>query len=76
MKMFFVFISLAGAIPAHAQQQQTPMEQALSMKLLAEVNTTLQCTAAQVTMQGQFQAAQARIKDLETKYEPKAEPSK
>jgi hypothetical protein len=76
MRVFAAFISaLAISAPAYAQQQ-TPMEQALAQKLTIEVNASLQCSAAQVTTQGQLQAAQARVKELQDKYEPKAEPTK
>lgn len=72
LSCLFVIAFLAiGFGIAIAQPTQSPMEQALGLKLITEVNTTLQCTAAQLTMQAQLTAAQARIKELETKYESK-----
>lgn len=52
-------------------QQSSPLEQALSVKLSAEINAGLQCSAAIVTMQQDLAKVQARIKELEEKHEPK-----
>jgi hypothetical protein len=46
-----VAIGLLLSAPAHAQQQQTPMGQALGQKVLVELNASLQCNAARVTLQ-------------------------
>jgi hypothetical protein len=65
------------------QQPPSPMEQALSGKLISEINNGLQCVAANISFQQQVAALQAaltkaqdRIKELEAKYEPKSEPEK
>jgi hypothetical protein len=72
MNRAIAILMLALSTPAHAQQQPSPMEQALSQKLITEINAALQCSASLVTAQGQLQAAQAqaRVKELEPK-EPK-----
>jgi hypothetical protein len=71
-----IAIFLLIGSPAFAQQQQSPMEQALAQKLGIEVNASLQCSASLIAAQAQLTAAQARVKELEAKYEPKAEPAK
>ena len=54
-----------------ALAQQSPSEQALSSKLLAEINAGLQCNTTLLTERAELQKAQARVKELEEKYEPK-----
>lgn len=62
---------------AHSQGvPPTPESQALAQKLMAEINANIQCTTAGITLQQQLVAAQAKIKALEDKYEPKKEPPK
>lgn len=65
------------AVPAGAQQQQlaqTPLEQALAGKLLAELNAGLKCVADDIGLQQRFAASEARVRELEAKYEPKSDP--
>lgn len=66
-----VLIVAAISSVAVAQQQPAP-EQALAQKLMAEINTGLQCTAAAITLQQQLIAAQAELKELKAKL-PKPE---
>jgi hypothetical protein len=75
MKLAVAVALVLLAVPALAQQQ-SPMEQALAQKLGIEVNASLQCSAAQITTQAELAKAQARVRELEAKYEPKAEPAK
>ena len=49
----------------YAQPQQSPTEQALSSKLLQEINTGLACAASAISLQQQLTAAQVRIAELE-----------
>ena len=66
------------AAPAAAQQQATPNEQALLAKITTEMNAGLQCTSALISATQAMAKAEARIKELEDKYEPKKaeEPAK
>lgn len=60
------------ATAAFAQQQPpSPVEQACNYKLSAEINSGLQYSAALITVRGDLAKAQARVKELEDKYEPK-----
>jgi hypothetical protein len=69
-RILAIAIGLALPLPAHAQQQ-SPMEQAPSAKLGAEIGGSLQCSAALIVDQQALAQAQARVKALEEKYEPK-----
>ena len=60
---------------ALAQQQQSPIEQALSQKILAEVNAGLACSAQLIEVKKQLDEAQAKLKDFESKAKPGAPPS-
>lgn len=58
-----IIILLLSVLPVLAQsQQQTPFEQALSAKLMEEINANIQ-------LRMQLVQAQAMIKDLEAKSE-------
>jgi hypothetical protein len=77
------------ATPAFAQNASlpSPNERAIGAKLMAEINAGLTCSAALITaqddvtrvqaqnksVQDELVKAQARIKELEAKYEPKGE---
>ena len=52
-------------------QAPTPSEQACNMKLSSEITSGLQYTAALITARNDLARAQARVKELEDKYEPK-----
>ena len=67
----FIFCLIATAALAQ-QQSQSPSEQACNYKLSAEINSGLQHDAALITARGELAKAQARVKELEDKYEPKA----
>jgi hypothetical protein len=59
---------------AHAQQQQqTPSEQALGVKLMQEIQGGLNCSAGLIAVQKQLDAANAKIKELESKPDAKRE---
>lgn len=64
------------ATPAFAQQPPSVNERAISAKLMAEINAGLSCSASLISTQDELTKAQARIKELEDKYEPKKEPGK
>lgn len=57
---------------AYAQEKQSPEVRALNMRVGAEINSNLQCSTAALTLQDQLQTAQAEVKRLTEKYEPKA----
>jgi hypothetical protein len=62
-----IFIVLTTV--AFAQQQQTPSEQALGVKLMQEIQGGLNCSANLIGVQVELAKAQARIKELEPKKE-------
>lgn len=73
-----VFAQGLGTKPTGPQPVQTSQppqrpasEQALLAKLSSEIDAGLQCIAANVTVSRELQTAQARIKELEDKYEAK-----
>lgn len=59
------------ATPAIAQQQPSPVEQALGQKLMQEISAGVQCTAQAITLKGEFDKSQEEVKRLTEKYEPK-----
>lgn len=71
MRAVILFIAIVAAVPAWAQHPVSvpPINQALSEKLLAEINAGLNCSAALI-------AANARIRELEDKYEKKTDDKK
>ena len=73
MKTVLIVVTavLAFSCSAFAQQQPTPREQALLWKLGTEVESGVQCNTVLVQNQQQLARAQARIRELEAKYEPK-----
>lgn len=78
MRYAIVIFALLIA-PAYAAdiQEQTPKDQALLTRLQTEIGVSLQCSEAYIGTQRVLTAAQARIKELEDKYEPKpVEPAK
>jgi hypothetical protein len=77
MKRFAVILFFFTLVySSHAQTPPTPEAQALAQKLMSEINANIQCAAANITLQQQFQAAQTKIKALEDKYEPKKDAPK
>ena len=73
MKPLIIVIALL-AIPGIAYAQQPPPDPQISAysQLLAEANARLTATARQVAMlEAQNKQLQARVKELEDKYEPK-----
>ena len=72
MKNIALVALLLSAAPALAQQQQqTPSEQALGVKLMQEIQGGLNCSAGLIAVQKQLDAANAKIKELEPKPEAK-----
>lgn len=53
-------------------EEQSPQLRALSAKLGAEINANLVCGAQAIDLQDKLAAAQADLKALKDKYEPKA----
>lgn len=68
--IFATVITLSGIIPATAQQQ-SPNEQALGTKLLQELQAGLGCNANLLSVQADLTKANAEIKIMKEKYEPK-----
>lgn len=67
-------ISLAfWALICVAFADETPQVRALNLRISSEINTNLQCTTAAFDLQDKLAAAQAEIKRLTDKYEPKKE---
>lgn len=66
MKAALILVLLT--VPAFAQQAD-PQAQAFSQEIMSQLNAKLQCSVALI-------AAQARVKELEDKYEPKKGPEK
>jgi hypothetical protein len=64
MKKLFIVASLI-ATPCYAQQQQTPVEQAMGTKLIQEIQAGLTCSATLIATQAELTKAQARVKELE-----------
>lgn len=63
---------LLTAMIANAQTpQQSPSEQALSSKLMAELQASVQCDVARITLQRELDGAKAEVKRLTDKYETK-----
>jgi hypothetical protein len=77
MKHLLASLAVLSAAPAFAQQPapSSPNEQALGQKLLAEINSSIACSANLITINQTLTAAQARIKELEDKL-AKSEPPK
>lgn len=65
LKYLLAFSLLASA--AYAQQAPTPNEQALSTKLMQELQEGLSCNVNLVRIKSELAVAQARIKELELK---------
>lgn len=79
-RMITLIALFLGIVVAHGQPQQpppAPLEQALGRKLMVEINDGLQCQASLISLgsvQQDLAKAQARIKELEAKLEPKDPP--
>jgi opacity protein-like surface antigen len=63
--------SSASAQQQQQQQQQTPFEQALSAKLLQEIQGGLTCSTQVIAAQAELAKAQTRIRELEVGREEK-----
>ena len=71
MRKLLIVIFLFSAVPAFAQNQPAPNEQALGAKLMQEIQGGLNCSASLIGVQAELVKAQARIKELEAKAEEK-----
>ncbi len=82
MRVFIIGLSLLVATSALAQtsdpgqgrviqQQASPNEQAMGVKLMQEIQGGLNCSANLIGVQAELTKAQARIKELEPKPEEK-----
>ena len=60
-------------LPALAQQSPSPLESALSQKLMAEINAGIACTTQAITYKQQLDKANAEVTRLTDKYEKKPE---
>lgn len=72
MKHLVLLLTLLLPSTAFAEQQSSPSEQVLGQRLLREIQEGLNCSAALLTTKSDLAKAQARIKELETKYESPA----
>ena len=73
MKWLLVVCFLIPTVAsAEQQQQQSPEVQALIAKLLAELNSGLQCSANSIAGRQELEKAYAEVKRLKDKYEPEA----
>jgi hypothetical protein len=70
-RLVTIFFFFALVYSSNAQTPPTPEAQALAQKLMSEINANIQCAAANITLNQQLTAAQAKIKALEDKYGPK-----
>ena len=66
-------LTLLLPLSAQAQEQaaQTPQVRALSQKLLAEFQEGINCKALSESLADKVRAAEAEVKALKEKYEPK-----
>lgn len=76
LRVATILIALSASSAVYAQVPPTPEAQALAQKLMAEINSNIQCGAAGITLQQQLAAANAKLKALEDKYEPKKDSPK
>ena len=60
-------------LPALAQQSPSPLESALSQKLMAEMNAGIACATQAITYKQQLDKANAEVTRLTDKYEKKPE---
>lgn len=70
-RLIAAMVLFSGPVWAQSQLLPTPEVQALGQKLMNEININIQCSATGISLQQQLSAAQAHIKSLEDKYEPK-----
>lgn len=71
MRRFLVlFAFVATPVFGQTATPMTPLDQALSNKVMVELNAGLQCSAGLIDTQKQLADAQAQLKALKDKYEP------
>lgn len=72
MKMLIALAAMLAGSMAFAQQMtQPPSEQALFSMLNQDIGLRLQCETSAAVLRRQLAEAQAQIKELQDKYEPK-----
>ena len=72
MKRLLALAIICVPFSVQAQEApQSPRERALSQRVLTEINNSLQCTTIAEGLADQLKAAQAEVKRLTDKYEPK-----
>lgn len=71
----YILLVLLLATPA-AAQNATPSEQAMGARIIQEVQASLTCNTSLINAQAEIAKAQAEIKALKEKYEPKPETQK
>ena len=64
-----ILLVLAATAAAQQPSQQSPLEQALSKKLMDEINSNLQCGVSAVNAAKQIADLQKQVDDLKSKYE-------
>lgn len=65
-----LFFILAFTTSAFAQQQPLPEVQALQSRVMAEINSNLQCTTSVITLQQENAKLKAEIEELKKPKEP------
>lgn len=73
VRLSFLLALLSSSALAQ-QPPSTPEAQALGAEIMAQLNAKLQCGTALITSQQALERAQAEIKRLTDKYEPKEAP--
>lgn len=66
-------VLLLSTVVVYAQPQQKPssLDQALAARIQQEMNNNIQCLVQSLDMKKELETAQARVKELEDKYEKK-----
>jgi hypothetical protein len=67
MKRLVIFILLLST-PALAES--TPEAQAFALRLVQEINSTVQCTAGSIILNQELDKIKLEVKRLKDKYEP------
>lgn len=74
MRIWLPIALLLAALPVSAQQAQpTAQVRALSDRILRELNDNVACSTANNELKDKLASAEAEVKRLKDKYEPKPE---
>jgi hypothetical protein len=67
----FCLLAISSSASAQTAPQSSPLDQALSAKLMAEMNYGLQCATDLISVKAELDKAKQKIKELEGKEAPK-----